>query len=519
MITTDANFKTRQDALARFPKYKLLSYDPADSWESIINGTNAVPATDLTPYVTMIDYGFGQLHIVMADDSALSFHPDGGALRTKIRQGRIIRLKEGFEGLSEESWIWTFSGTVEGTYGWTYQRSQAIQIDFSAFDRSNNQAWRRRPITSRDYTVGADWGDMFYNIVHDIMGLSDTENNVSRYWSLTFDKNSNQIVMLPTWEALEGLLFGVNARPWFNGAGKLSSILTTQNRVTYTLPNDDLIQRYSAKAGNTETINKIILTYLSNQLSPVEGGHQVLGTAIVTTGFFIPQQDLDVYWSDDRRTRGRNTTMLVKQSVNGGLIPVGDESYQEIDEFHGRVTIEISSWVPVLATSLMAIYLAAAILPDLVVTLGFVASGGFTISVGRIIEAVALLTMLILMMSLGTGQYEVWGIPYEMVYLEQQHIAVKSGLEFWEEREREIKNQFVSTDERAKILALNALFFEAMKEQPRTITMRTDARLEPGDIIQTSTGVKFYIESVKKSLARGGAGPNIMELNCYRCVL
>lgn len=519
MISTSAAFLAKLEAPVNFPKVKLLSFDPAlDTWGEIIDGTYSQTPTDLTAYVQKMEWGYNQLSVQLADDSNLSFHPDGGVLRTKIRSGRIIRLYEGFEGLAETDWLVTFSGTVEGTYSWTYTRNSAIQIDFSVYNRGNNQAWKRRPVTSRNFSVGTDYGLMFQNIAKDIMALTTPEVLVPAAWSASFDKNSNQYVAAPPWDGLEGLLFLVMRVPWFNGKGQLTSVQTTQDRVTYSLTDDTQIVKYDAKGGNVEVVNKVVITYLDNQLSEVDGEWQVLGTASVTTGFFTPSVELDVYYSDDRRTRGRNTQFLIKQSVNSGLIPVGSESYQELDVFHGRITIEVSSYVPILATVLLALYLGAAIIPDLVITLGFIVSGGVTVSVGRIIEAIAMVTMLILMMSLGTGQYEVWGIPYEMVYLEKQYIAIVSGLEFWQEREKTITNQFISTETQARPLALNELFKEQMKGHPRTLTLKHDPRYEPGDIIQFSNGTKFYIDDAKKSIQRNN-GPTTIELTGYRCLL
>lgn len=71
----------------------------------------------------------------------------------------------------------------------------------------------------------------------------------------------------------------------------------------------------------------------------------------------------------------------------------------------------------------------------------------------------------------------------------------------------------------AKVLALNALYFEVMKENPRTMTLKYDPRYEPGDIIQFANGVKFYVEQARKTVRRGSSDPVTIELSGYRCVL
>jgi len=301
------------------------------------------------------------------------------------------------------------------------------------------------------------------------------------------------------------------AIPWFNGKGQLTLISKTQSRITHTLPNDRYLMRYEVPGSGSEWINKVILTYLSNTLSRVDGEDQVLGSASVTTGFFRPEQTIDVYYSDERKSRSDNPRFIVVQSVNSGLLPVGSESMVKIDEFHSRITIEIDIWVPVLATVLLAVYLV------LSASLDNIGIGSF--GVGHFLQGLCLVGILLIMMSLGTGQYEVWGIPYEMVYLEKQAIAQVSGIEFWEERERAIRNDFVSTEEMALPLVQNELHYEVMKGQPRTLLLRYDPRYEPGDIIQISNTVKVYVDSMKRTLFANSAETNKMTITGYKTVM
>lgn len=515
MIPASYAYNTNLARQQIFPKWKLLSFrliDDIDTWATIINGDYTQVPTDLTSYVTRIEYSFDRLQVTMSDTADLLFHPDAGPLRVCLKQGRIIRLMEGFEGLAESEWVTTFSGTVEGSYSWQFQRGEYIPIQFSVFSRANNQAWKRRNVTSNNYTVGSDWSSMFENIVKDVMLLTDDEVVAPTPWGVLFDKNSNQVVNYPPWDAIEQLAFGIQAKPWFNGRGQLALYLTTQNRVTIVLPDNNYLRKYDAKGGAAETINKVLLTYLSNDLSRVEGPDQLLGSAMITTGFFRPSQSMEVYYSDERKTRSDNPRFIVIQSVNSGLLPVGDESMTKFDEFHVRIDVEISVWVIVLAAYLLYLYLAASIIPDGV---GLVA----TIPIGRVIQAIVLVGILIIMMSIGTGQYEVWGTPYELVYLEKQAIAQKTGVQFWEERELGIRNDFVSTTEQADALAVAALHYEVMKENPRSLLLRYDPRIEPGDIIQLSTTVKVYVESVRRTIMRDSTDSGIMMVDGYRTVL
>ena len=494
-----------------FPKFKVLSYvlSQAEPWSELIAGTYSQTPVDLTPYIQAIEFSQDSLRIQMADEAALLFHPDGGALRATIGPGRAIRLREGFEGLAESEWLWTFSGTTEGSYSWTYDRGNNIDVSLTVYGRGNNQAWKRRNVTSRNYTVGTDWSVMFMNVAKDIMMLEDNEVDVPAPWAVLFDKNTNQIVNYPPWDGMEQLLWGVSARPFFNGEGKLDMISLTQERVTQTLANDNYLMKYESRASSSETINKVILTYLSNTLSRVNGADQILGTAVITAGFLLNSRSQDVYYSDERKTRSDNPRLVVTQSVNTGFLEVGTEGLVQIDEFHSRVDVEVAVWAGAVLLVLLASYVA--------IQAGFNFLGDL---VGANVAAALILVGILLMMStIGTGTYEVWGTPYEMVYLEQQVIAIKAGVEFWQEREKEIRNDFISTAEQAQPLVLTQLHYEVMKEQPRSLTLRYDPRIEPGDILELSTTVRVYVEDVKRGMRRGTVDPLAMTVTGYRTVL
>jgi hypothetical protein len=280
------------------------------------------------------------------------------------------------------------------------------------------------------------------------------------------------------------------------------------------------LRRYEAKGSSAEIINKVILTYMSNTLSRVDGPDQVLGSAIITAGFFKREFDVDVYYSDERKTRSDNPRFIVQASVNSGLISFAEETMTKIDEFHSRINVEVSVFAPLLAGALLIAWVAASYLPNFGFAVGF---GGSEVTVpintGTYVQALLLMAILLIMMSIGTGQYEVWGTPYEMVYLEQQAIALKAGTEFWQEREKEIRNDFISTLEQAQPLIINQLHHEVMKENPRSLVLRYDPRLEPGDVLEVSSGVKIWIESIQRIIGRADGNTNTMTASGYRTVI
>jgi len=258
----------------------------------------------------------------------------------------------------------------------------------------------------------------------------------------------------------------------------------------------------------------VIVIFLDSVLEEVEGRHQRLGTADITTGFFTSREDLDCYWSEDKKQRAKNTSLKIIKSVNDNLLPVGSESYEEVDTFHGCITIIIEWWVPTLATALLAEYVAAAFIPDntapgqLVQTVPVTGTGatvapGWTIPWGKVIQAQALAGILIIMMSLGSAQYEVWGTPFDYVYPERRTIAIKEGIEFWQEVEKEIKNDFIGSWDQADKLAVIELVYVCSEAEQRTLVIDDDLSLEPGDVVQIHDGRRIFIQKMSKTIRRG----------------
>jgi hypothetical protein len=494
------------EADVQHPDFKLLSYDisdaTGDTWGAIISGSALQTPVDITAYVNQIAWSYERLSVTMGDPN-LDFHPDSGSLRTALCAGRGIRLIQGYRNVPEDEWIPIFSGLIQGSYSWNLQRSAVPQVTVNVYSRESNQAWNRRTITSKEYTVGADWSLMFENIAKDVMGMDENELDIPRPWGLAFDKSSNQTVNIPPWEALTLIAQGNMSRIWFNGQGQLSMYPFTLDRVDRVLPDNKVVTVYAQPGSDQEIINKVSVTYIDNKLTKVVGAQTNLGTANITTGFFDFETKLDVFYSEDKKQRAENVKMIVKQSINQNDlgISIGSERLDIDDEFGGKLVVTVDFWVSALATAGVAAILASATEPD-GVQVG--PSGtGTTIPIGRIAEAAGIVSVLLAMMILGTGVYEIVGNPVDYAYLEKKAIAMVDNIKFWEEKEEQIRNDFISTEDHAHGLALNELLYKQSEGHPRTLAIQDDPRIERGDIIQLPNGAKIFVEAATKTIGRG----------------
>lgn len=530
------------DSGLRRPAYKIYAWDPtAVTISAVVSAVGILsdPApVDLTPYASDLSWSDRQFAFTLVDPSGL-FHPDFGEYRNYLKDAAIIRLLEGDETVVEADWTVTFTGQVHGQIGWSKSRSSTkITSKVTVFGRGETQAFKRRKVTSKEYTVGTDLGIALYDMCETFLGLTKNEMRIPFTLGRQFKHKVNQLTQVTPWDGITSLLEVVCYQPYFDGEGKLSYINKSLHRPPARLyENGERIVELNVPERSQDAINKVTVTFLDSQLERVDGPYQKLGQAQVTTGFFSMHERLECWWSEDHKQRADGTSMKVIKSVNSGLLPVGTERYTEVDQFHGRIDVDISVWVPILATVMLAEYLLAAKAPDRttqtvvtvpgmgstliappmggpvegVITVNPTTMGQWTISVGRVLQAQALIGILLIMMSLGSAQYEVWGTPYDYAYLEKKSIAIEDGLDYWLENNLDIKNDFIGTHDQADIIAMTELIWQKCLGAPRKIAVADDPRLEIGDIIGLPDGRKVVITGMSKTIKRGEVSTLVLD--------
>ena len=501
---------------ARRPAYKLLAFDAAlDDLGTIVRGEFTQTPFDLTPYAASLDWSPAQLGFTLKDPDGL-FHPDTGAQRQYLADGAIIRLQEGDARVPEAEWPWTFTGLIIGQSGWQKNRlSGLLESKVTVYSRENVQGLKRRLIASKPYTVGTELGVMLADILQTYMGLTPAESRLPGALGVQLLHQVNQVVQMSPWDTITAILQTVGKVPYFDGEGRLTSLDKNMNRLPdRILPDYIRVHDYQIPPRNQDYINKVRVTFLDSVLQRVDSPYQQLGTAQVTTGFFSMHEKLPCWWSSDHSQRASGTSMRVIKSVNSGLLPVGTERYAQVDDFHGEIDVDISVWVPILASVMLMEYLAAALLPDhvnagqpvqtdVVSGTGITLPFGMTISWGRIIQAQAMMGIMLIMMSLGSAQYEIWGTPYDYAYVQEESLAIEDGLDYWQENEKQISNNFLGSYDQADSLAVTELIWEKSNSYPRQLIIDDDLALEMGDIVLLPDGRKFLITNLTKKMQRG----------------
>jgi hypothetical protein len=257
-------------------------------------------------------------------------------------------------------------------------------------------------------------------------------------------------------------------------------------------------------------ITNLIVKWLNPELAKTNTQTQVLAKESITAGFFKLKQERKVYWSDDRRQRAENTYMKVLSSVNDGLLPVGDEDYEQRDEFSGKITVTTMMWVPTLATATMATMILAAGLPDGVASLG----GGLTIPIGRRIEAAGQVAYFLIVMSLGTGNYEIWGDPYDYVHEVNTTEAFDQNAPAWVRLEETLTSDFIMNEAHAQAMAVRELLYRSMSAHSWNVDIVDNPLIEKGDILRLPDGSRLYVNDYTRNLSHGA--PAVLSVRGFR---
>jgi hypothetical protein len=212
---------------------------------------------------------------------------------------------------------------------------------------------------------------------------------------------------------------------------------------------------------------------------------------------------------------GKPFEYVFKELVSLQKIRWSSADWTEVDEFCGRLQIDtrylanvrMIIFVSWLTTQLLVALIDLAfqeggVFMDIVnwITIGSPAALRFALQIADLATMAALLWS---MNYIGRGEYEVWGKPFEYVFKElvSRHRLV--GLQPEEARELAIRNDLLSTLADLDEAARERLRREIAKDQVYDLVIADDPLLEVDDVIELSNGDRFYITSIRKTLARG----------------
>ena len=339
------------------------------------------------------------------------------------------------------------------------------------------------------------------------LGLDATDEVLIPQLGVYTMQNNIQMADLTPWQMLTTLMQPSGLEPFVDARGRLKTINRDTTRASDVVLTDNrrLININGSKA--RATVTEVKIRWLDPMLREVSQQSQNLAAATITAGFFKLTQNKDIAFSRDGTQRARDTYMVVKASANAGLLNFCTERYSQKSITTGLITVRTSIFAPALATIALLTSIQAGYIPDGV-------AGTVTIPIGKIVHAVSNGALLLIMMSVGTGQYEIWGTPYDMVHTRNSTTAYNPAAKDWEVNVLEIESDFVVNEAAALNFATRELIYNFRSASSYNITIVDDLRIEPGDIVELSDGSRVYVTEYSRELTSGS--PAMLKLTGFR---
>ena len=464
-----------------------LIYPIGTSLAAVSAGTAAAPL-DLSPFTTSVQQSPGELVVGLAWHQELY-----GAQQPKPGQVIAVTL--------DGALLW--AGIVESLNDYRLAVGER-RMTLTARSRDAFPAWRNvRRVT--DIYPMATRLEIIARDVAAAVGLTDAE--IALPPILYAVPHSNvQLADLPAWDMLEALLLPGGLSPWIDGLGRMRARNRDVTRAADQTITEDRIAAVTGSRSRAP-ISSVQVKWLDPMLTEVAQQDQSLDGANITAGFFQIEQNQDVYWSDDRTQRARDTRLVIKQSANSGLFHVCNETYKATAHTGGRITLETAAWVP----GLMALFLAvkaAGALPDIAPPFG-----GPTWTIGKQVHAALELLVLLTISSIGTGVYEVWGLPYDYVHARHTAEAYDASAPAWMDASETVETDLVQNDAHAQAIAARELIYRVRAAQICGVTIVDDLRIEPGDILGLPDGTRLYVTDYRRNLTHGA--PALLDVEGF----
>jgi hypothetical protein len=444
------------------------------------------------------------------------FDPYAGTAAKFLQPGQVVRVLEGDGSLDPSDWVYTFTGHIRGSVGFTRdRRSLQYQTALVAYGRRATPRYLKQTFTSKTYGAAVDYAVICNDVAAQQMGLSGAE--VARF-PVSLGKvtqfKANSIVEMTPLEAIDKILETVGQVSDFDGQGVLRTYSRDVRRgpdlVYDTL---DLVFALRVAAQEIEIYNSVSVTGLDKNLTEVQQPSQSLARATIPVGFWRPSHTVTVPWSRDRSVRARPTALVIQTSVNDALFaPLGHESYQQLSDFDGRITVDISTYVYTLVamiTITLAIKAATAddigptpVLVDTLTGKGTTLPGGETIPVGRLAEAALLAEIFLALGTVSSGVYEIQGTTLIPVFKEISSVVTQVNVPDWAVHQKAIRSDWLNTFEELTAVAQLELLWETAQASPMTVELLDPYSVEVGDLLQLPDGRKLWVDSWRKTLGR-----------------
>jgi hypothetical protein len=315
--------------------------------------------------------------------------------------------------------------------------------------------------------------------------------------------SNTQLVNVSAWEMVQAVCTGMGVTPLINSLGQLTAI---SRDVQFPIPNYTLATNQVVKvtaSRHRPSTTRYVLTWSDPNLTQILQPQRLLAQATVAANIFAPYMYHDVYFSQDKTQRATETTMITKVDANRlfGWPGLGDmvQQYWHVDtDTKGRIEVVNVVW-PLLLTAAWVTITTLGFLPNPVITAVF---GGVEqpVSAGAAF-ALACATMG-LMMSVGPGDYEIWGNPYDWGHAKNTSEAYDVSAVAWLDNPQTEECDFIVNEAHAQATCTRELIYLSKSANTWSAVINEDFRMERGDMIAFPDGSCMYVLDFTRDLAR-----------------
>lgn len=529
VLTNAMDTEVLRDIRARAWRFYIFDVvsTKADSIPKTINdvvlGTAITIRTEFTNQIESVSFtergsntadgtlGSVSIRFEFADETGI-FDPVDGTQKKFLQPGNVVQVIEGFTGVDEADWVKTFTGKIIGRAGRTnIKRDKSGTLSVSAEDRMATAL--KNTATSVAFIQSTSYEFMMNSIITNKMGLQIGEFDLQNVGAAVFTSQATtQFVDESPVVSVSKILFTQGFVPRFGGDGKLGvTQMTIEKGSARTYVDDDIFEDIARPENLNSTINHVEVKGLNSLMTRIFQNSGRVATAGITQGFFAGDSSIRVQFSDDETIFVNNAKLRILKSMTGTLIPFGKEEELKIvvtdtdslvpslqGATSGRIEVSGAFYAP-LVIVLFAGRIASSFIPD--GNVGFI--GGSTIPIGRIVEGVIAIQTAIIMSTIGTGDYEILGEPYEYAFEELRGIAEVAFTLPIDRIMLEIVNHLLDAQALVDAAALRELKLIRKRANQVTFEMRHDLRIEADDKFVRDTSRSYIVSQIDRTISRG----------------
>jgi hypothetical protein len=365
-------------------------------------------------------------------------------------------------------------------------------LTITARSRETQDIWKLTKYVTNQYPQSTNISTIITDVANQVgLVAQDLLIPVS---AITTSHTNTQLANLSAWEMMGTLFLPLGQTPVIDAIGRLKGVSKDlSNRLPDHVLDNTRLVKFGATRSRPPT-TRYILQWLDPNLTIAEQQARKLAETTLTAGFFTPVFWKHLAFSADGSQCATQTYLRPKTSVNqfriGGTVflPCFLELWDQQTPAIGRLTIITLGWTYVVLAAAFLTKLIAASYPD-----GVTTAPGTTIPLGKRIEAACDIAIFTIMAAMGTGDYEIWGVPYSYVHARNTSEAYSSTALAWADNPVTEECDFIMNEAHAQAVCTRELIYQAAAANTQNLTIVEDRSVEKGDIIQLPDGSQMYV--------------------------